>query len=252
MNTIGYKLHYTENHRKPTDRQNYLKRTSEHPESLKANIPYSQALRVKRICSTDNELHQSCKSLQEKFIKRGYSEEEVSKQINKAKEKPRRDTLTQKTRKNCNRIPFVTTFNRTLPPVAKILRTRWELLHLSPKTKNTFEEPPVMAFKRCSNLRDILGSNTIENNKVKKHTSKKITGKSKPCFARTDTLCCKHVIDAQTFKSNTTNKSYNIYHELTCKSEYVIYIMECINVRSNMLGHQNGLLTSDLTIIGKI
>ena len=135
-------------YRKPTDRQNYLYRTSEHPESLKANIPYSQASRVKRICSTDNELHQSCKSLQEKFIKRSYSEEQVSKQINKAKEKPRRDTLTQKTRTNSNRVPSVTTFNRTLPPVAKILRTRWELLHLSPKTKKTFEEPPVMAFKR--------------------------------------------------------------------------------------------------------
>ena len=77
-------------YRKPTDRQNYLCGTSEHPESLKANIPYSPALRVKRICSTDNELHQSCKSLQEKFIKRGYSEEQVLKQINKAKEKPRR------------------------------------------------------------------------------------------------------------------------------------------------------------------
>ena len=77
-------------YRKPTDRQNYLHRTSEHPESLKANIRYSQALRIKRICSTDNDLHQSCKSLQEKFIKRGYNEEEVSKQINKAKEKPRK------------------------------------------------------------------------------------------------------------------------------------------------------------------
>ena len=202
---------------------------------MKANIPYSQALRVKIICSTDNELHQSCKSLQEKFIKRGYSEEEVSKQINKAKEKPRRDIQTQKPRKKSNRIPFVTTFNRTSPPVAKILRTRWELSHLSPKTKKNIRRT-FMAFKRCSNLRDILGSNTIENNKVKRHTSKKMTGKSKPCFARADTLCCKHVIDAQTFKSNTTNKLYNIYHELTCKSEYVIYIMEYIKCKKQYVG----------------
>ena len=203
---------------------------------MKANIPYSQALRVKRICSTNNELHQSCKSLQEKFINRGYSEEGVSKQINKAKEKPRRDTLTQKTRKKCNRIPFVTAFNRTLPPVAKIMRTIWELLHLSPKTKNTFKGLPPMAFKGCSNLRNILGSNTIKSNKVKRHTLKKITGKSKPCFARADTLCCKLIIDAQTFKSNTTNKSYNIYHELTCKSEYVIYITECIKCKKQYVG----------------
>ena len=71
---------------------------------------------------------------------------------------------------------------------------------------------------------------------MKRHTSKKITGKSKPCFARTDTLCCKHVIDTQTFKSNTTNKSCNIYHELTCKSEYVIYIMECIKCKKQYVG----------------
>ena len=93
-------------YRKPTDQQNYLYRTSEHPESLKANIPYSQALRVKRICSTDNELHQSCKSLQEKFMKRGYSEEKVLKQINKAKEKPRRDTLTPKPAKTVTELPL--------------------------------------------------------------------------------------------------------------------------------------------------
>ena len=93
-----------------------------------------------------------------------------------------------------------------------------------------------MALKRCLNLTDILGSNTIENNKVKRHTSKKITGKSKPCFARAGTLCCKHVIDTQTFKSNTTNKSYNIYHELTCKSENVTYIMECIKCKKQYVG----------------
>ena len=155
--------------------------------------------------------------------------------------------LTQKTRKKSNRIPFVTTYNRTLPPVAKILRTRWELFHLSSKTKKTFEEPPVKAFKRCSNLRDILGSNKIENNKVKKHTSKKITGKSKPCFATADTLYCKHIIDAQTFKSNTTNKSYNIYHELTYMQKRICYLplWNVSNVKSDMLGNQNGLFTSD-------
>ena len=223
-------------YRKPTDRKNYLYRTSERPESLKTNIPYSQALRIRRICSTENELHHNCKSLQEKFVKRGYTKEEVSKQINKAKEKPRRDTLTQKNREKCKRIPFVTTFNRTLPPVAKIIRTRWELLHLDLKTKTSFEEPPVMAYKKCPNLRDILGSNTIESNKVKRQTSKQTTGWSKPCLARADTLCCKQVVDTQIFKSNITNRSYTIYHKLTCKSEYIIYIMECIKCKKQYVG----------------
>ena len=75
VNFLNTKVYIDEHNRlqitlyqKPTDRKNYLYRPSEHPESLKANIPYSQALRVKIICFTDNELHQSCKSLQEKFI----------------------------------------------------------------------------------------------------------------------------------------------------------------------------------------
>ena len=39
-------------HRKQTDRQNYLDARSEHPKSLKDSIPYSQALRKKRIYSS--------------------------------------------------------------------------------------------------------------------------------------------------------------------------------------------------------
>ena len=36
-------------YRKQTDRQNYLDDRSEHPKLLKDSIPYSQALRIKRI-----------------------------------------------------------------------------------------------------------------------------------------------------------------------------------------------------------
>ena len=41
-------------YKKPTDRQSYLHANSEHPRSLKESIRYSQALRVKRICSTNS------------------------------------------------------------------------------------------------------------------------------------------------------------------------------------------------------
>ena len=44
----------TKLYRKESNRQAYLHRKSEHPESLKRSIPFSQALRLLHICSTNN------------------------------------------------------------------------------------------------------------------------------------------------------------------------------------------------------
>ena len=44
---------------KPTDRPAYLHRNSSHPNSLIKNIPYGQALRVKRICSEVTDLQEA-------------------------------------------------------------------------------------------------------------------------------------------------------------------------------------------------
>ena len=42
-------------YRKQTDRQHYVDSQSEHPNLLKDSIPYSQALRIKPICSSQQE-----------------------------------------------------------------------------------------------------------------------------------------------------------------------------------------------------
>ena len=42
----------TDLYTKPTDKHQYLYHTSSHPKGCKHSIPYSQALRLKRICST--------------------------------------------------------------------------------------------------------------------------------------------------------------------------------------------------------
>ena len=59
----------TKLYRRPTDRQNYLHRKSEHPTNLKINIPYSQAHRIKRICSAIEEFDKSCDTLKKNLSK---------------------------------------------------------------------------------------------------------------------------------------------------------------------------------------
>ena len=48
---------------KPTDRQSYLHSKSEHSNSTKKSIAYSQALRFNKICYNRSDLHNNCKRL---------------------------------------------------------------------------------------------------------------------------------------------------------------------------------------------
>ena len=71
-------------YKKPTDRQNYIHSKSTHPFSLKKSIAYSQALRLKRICSTIVEYEKHTKNLKKQLIRKGYPETTVSQEIQKA------------------------------------------------------------------------------------------------------------------------------------------------------------------------
>ena len=71
-------------YRKQTDRQNYLDARSEHPKSLKDSIPYSQALRIKRICSSQQEFLSHTAKTVNQFQKRGYNRSLIAQKIDKA------------------------------------------------------------------------------------------------------------------------------------------------------------------------
>ena len=71
---------------KPTDTHQYLHYGSCHPTHVKKGIPYGQALRMKRICSTKETYNRRLEMLRGNFEKRGFSKGFVDSQFNKAKE----------------------------------------------------------------------------------------------------------------------------------------------------------------------
>ena len=62
---------------KPTDAHQYLNFKSCHAPHIKKGIPYSQALRLKRICSDDNNLKKRLQELKGYLVKRGYDSDFV-------------------------------------------------------------------------------------------------------------------------------------------------------------------------------
>ena len=59
---------------KPTCRRNFVHYTSAHPRSLIKIIPYSQALRLKKICTETSELSKNLQVLKESLINQCFNE----------------------------------------------------------------------------------------------------------------------------------------------------------------------------------
>ena len=75
------------------------------------------------------------------------------------------------------------------------------------------------------NLKDIIGSNKVFDNKKFLNVQKFNKGKCQPCFTRSINFCCKKLKTCLTFQS-TFNKNTFLIRHVTCKSSCVIYLME--------------------------
>ena len=160
-------------YRKESDRQAYLHRESEHPESLKRSIPFSQALRLRRVCSTNNEFQDCCEKLRNKLIERGCKQQEINEGIEKTKTSDRKKLLEEKAKKQSNRIPLALPYNRTLRNVKRAISNNWNLLHINQEFKDVFQEPPILAFRRNRNLYDLLGCKNIVDGQLQRLSKKK-------------------------------------------------------------------------------
>ena len=128
---------------KPTDSHQYLLPSSCHPPHICKNIPYSQAIRLRRICSSDNSFQDRSKELASHLDNRKYKDSIVKPQISKAASVPREETLTYKPKEKLNKIPLVTTYHPHLPKLGNIVRKHLPILHLSPKLQDAIPDPPV-------------------------------------------------------------------------------------------------------------
>ena len=78
---------------KPTDTHQFLDPTSSHSYHCKKGIPYSQVLKLDRICSDNENFDKSCNDLEKWLMQRGYNEKMIRKQILRAREHSRNDIL---------------------------------------------------------------------------------------------------------------------------------------------------------------
>ena len=75
-NSLSTSVHY-----KTTDSHNYLLHSSSHPQHVKNTIPFSQFLRLSRLCSNDSDFNNKCEEMCQ-FFKNGATQTPLSQQAN--------------------------------------------------------------------------------------------------------------------------------------------------------------------------
>ena len=211
---------------KPTDHKSYLHAKSYHPKSTKEAIAFSQALRIRRICTDDSDYEKNSEILAKDLIDRGHYDNNVKKGIEKARNIDRHELFIYKERNHLDKIPLIVTYNKELPNLKEIINNTWDTLKINQQESAKFANKPLICFRRNSNLRDLIGQMRISEGKVLRHKKLK-TGRCEPCLSRPDAKCCKHIISTNTFKTHAGNKVYKIFHYLNCKSKNVIYLVQC-------------------------
>lgn len=205
---------------KPTDTHQYLAANSCHPRHCKEAIPFSQALRMRRICSSDGDFLKRTAELKSHLTRRGYSPSFIQGQIDRASSIRRADALAPGLREANRRVPLVVTYHPSLPNLPTITRDNTPVLHASQRLKNAIPESPIIAYRRPKNLRDLLVSSHL------KPPSFEPARGSSPCGSRR-CLTCDHVQTGTTIRSTTAGVCYHTRATATCKSSNIIYLIEC-------------------------
>ena len=137
-------------------------------------------------------------------------------QIQKVDQLDRKQLLHQEKRNDKQCIPLSVAYSRALPYLKDILTKHCHILQANSSCKKTFNTLPIIAFRKGTSLKQIIGINNMHNNeKFIKTKNNHHTGKCVPCNS-TRCLCCQQLSKA-TFKSNQTNKTFKIYHRVNCK-----------------------------------
>ena len=222
--TIDGKNLITDLYVKSTDTHQYLHAKSCHVYHAKKSIPYSQTLRLNRICSNNVLFDTRCNQLEDWLIKRGYNSKMVRNQVLAARKFSRNDLLSKEKAPRENKLTFNITYHPKLRKVRNILKNIHLLLTCDKSHEKVFQDIPLVGFRKGKSLKDYLVRaklpRTIENPGCTKCIGPARRGP--PCQV------CTMIEQATTFTDRDESRIYDIRKgPLNCNSKYVVYLIQC-------------------------
>ncbi len=150
---------------KPTDSHNYLYYSSAHPRTCKDSIPYSQFLRVRRICTKNADFYKHCITLCAHFIRRNYPGALLEEALFKASQLDREALLCppeKKVKTNEDSVFLISTYHPHHHFLQDMVKKNWDFLGRSTTTVKLHKKSLVCGYRRPKNLRDKLMKARVE------------------------------------------------------------------------------------------
>jgi hypothetical protein len=225
---------YTDLYCKPTDAHNYLLFSSSHPKHLLRSLPYSQLLRIRRICSHLDDFDRNAIDIGRHFIRREYPEPLIIDSILRARRMDRSTLLAPKqpTSDADKKDLFVIThYNPDCSTLKDIVHNNWTLLGRTNTTDCLYQKSPTFGYRRTQNLKDILVHAKLQppptsSDKIKRRTLDRKC-KSKTC------RYCPRLDRAGSIRSALQDLEHSTKQNITCNSSNLIYCIKC--TRCNIL-----------------
>ncbi|XP_059504218.1 uncharacterized protein LOC125456532 [Stegostoma tigrinum] len=207
----------TDVHFKPTDSHSYLEYTSSHPPSCKNSIPYSQFLRLRRICSHDKTFHSRTSQMSKFFKVRNFPPTVIENALDRVSRISRNTSLTPRPRHNRpKRIPLVLTHHPTNLRIQRIILRHFRHSQSDPTTQDIFPSPPLSAFRRDHSLHDSLVRSTLPSNPT--------TPSIFPCNCR---KCHTFPHTSSLTPIPGPKMTFHSKQRFTCTSANVVYCIHC-------------------------
>ena len=211
----------TDLYTKATDAHSYLQYDSCHPSHCKNSIPFSQFMRLRRICSSDTKFDTQAKQMAKHFKHRGYPKKIIREAQTKARSIDRKDALIYKPKQQQNRVPFIVTHNPLNPPLRTWHNTHFDLLKANQRLKKAIPDLPILGERKCKSLRHLLMPSQLP----------RVNSAGPPgcqtCDKQRCIICRDHLVSGRTFTSDRTGESFNIRECMTCTTSGIIYLLYC-------------------------
>ena len=201
-------------HVKDTDRHQYLHFISSHPYHTKISIIYSQALRLAKMCTFENDFLRHRDEMKSWFQRRGYPEDVINTEMKKVIFNGNSGKSSNKS----NGVPFVLTYHPLLKKVNYIIRKHSHLLYMNDEVKKVFQAGPMVSFRSPRNLSSCLVRSKMYPMERKTGSCKCKSNRCQVCF---------NVSETETFTSTVTHMSYKINHIFDSNDKCLIYLLTC-------------------------